>query len=57
MNSAPWAKAPVAGQLRFGQIVRVLVKERDFSHVVWRSEDGKVELQGGVFSLYLKRLN
>ena len=57
LKSGPKAKAPVVGQLRFGQTVRVLEKERDFSLVVWRSEDGKVELQGWVFSRYLKRLN
>lgn len=55
LKSGPKAKAAVVGQLRFGQAVRVLEKERDFTLVVWRSEDGKVELQGWVFSRYLRR--
>lgn len=57
MKNGPKARAPVVGQLRFGQTVRVLERERDFTLVVWRSEDGKVELQGWVFSRYLKRFN
>jgi len=55
MMSGSKARAPVVGRLRFGQTVRVLERERDFTLVVWRSEDGKVELQGWVFSRYLKR--
>jgi len=57
LTSTPKARAPVVGHLRFGQTVRVLEKERDFTLVVWRSEDGKIELQGWVFSRYLKRFN
>lgn len=57
LKSGPKARAPVVGQLRFGQTVRVLERERDFTLVVWRSEDGKLELQGWVFSRYLKRFN
>ncbi|WP_280190368.1 SH3 domain-containing protein [Delftia sp. PS-11] len=57
LKSGPKAKAPVVGQLRFGQTVRLLEKERDFTLVVWRSEDSKIELQGWVFSRYLRRFN
>lgn len=57
LKSGPKAKAPVVGQLRFGQTVRLLERQGDFTLVVWRSEDGKVELQGWVFSRYLKRFN
>lgn len=55
LTSSPKARAPVVGRLRFGQAVRVLEKDRDFTLVAWRSEDGKVVLQGWVFSRYLKR--
>ncbi|KQP15568.1 hypothetical protein ASF45_28650 [Pseudorhodoferax sp. Leaf265] len=55
LRSGPKAKAPVIGQLRFSQTVRILEKDRDFTLVAWRSEDGKVELQGWVFSRYLRR--
>lgn len=55
LRTSPRANALVVGQLRFGQTVHVLEKERDFTLVTWRSEDGKVELQGWVFSRYLKR--
>ena len=55
LRLGPKAKAQAIGNLRFGQTVRVLDKERDFTLVVWRSEDGKVEIQGWVFSRYLKR--
>ncbi len=57
LRNAPKAKALTVGQLRFGQTVRVIEKERDFTLVSWRSEDGKIELQGWVFSRYLKRFN
>lgn len=57
LKSGPKAKAPIVGQFRFGQTVRMLEKERGFTLVVWQSEDGKVELQGWVFSRYLKRFN
>ncbi|MBZ8140651.1 hypothetical protein CLD22_12165 [Rubrivivax gelatinosus] len=57
MINGPKARAPVVGQLRFGQTVRVLERKQDFTLVVWRSEDGKVELQGWVFSRYLKRFD
>lgn len=53
--SSPKSKSQVLGQLRFGQTVHVLEKERDFTLVVWRSEDGDAELKGWVFSRYLKR--
>jgi hypothetical protein len=55
LKSGPRANARVVGQLMFGQLVRVLEKERNFTLVVWSSEDGEVELQGWVFSRYLKR--
>lgn len=57
LKNAPKAKALTVGQLRFGQTVRVIEKERDFTLVSWQSEDGKIELQGWVFSRYLKRFN
>lgn len=57
LRNAPKAKAVTVGQLHFGQTVRVIEKERDFTLVSWQSEDGKIELQGWVFSRYLKRFN
>jgi hypothetical protein len=49
------ARGPVIGNLQFGQVVRVVEKERDFTLIAWKSEDGKAELQGWVFSRYLER--
>jgi hypothetical protein len=57
IKNGPKSMAPVVGQLRFGQMVRVLERKGNFTLVVWRSEDGKVELQGWVVSRYLKRFN
>jgi hypothetical protein len=49
------ARGAVIGQLQSGQVVRVIEKERDFTLIAWTGEDGKVELQGWVFSRYLER--
>ena len=57
LKSAPKARAPVVAQLRFGQAVRVLEKNRDFTLVACRVEDGETELQGWVFSRYLRRFD
>lgn len=57
LKAAPKARAPVVAQLRFGQAVRVLEKNRDFALVACRAEDGETELQGWVFSRYLRRFN
>lgn len=43
------------GELRFGQVVRILRKENDFSLVEWSSEEGSVSVQGWVFSRYLEK--
>ncbi|MCZ8092185.1 MAG: SH3 domain-containing protein [Acidovorax sp.] len=57
VKSEPKTRAPVIGQLRFGQTVHILEKGRDFTLVVWRSENDQAELRGWVFSRYLKRFN
>lgn len=57
VRSAAGARSPAIGQLRFGQLVQVLEKGRDFTLIAWQSEDGKAELHGWVFSRYLKRFN
>lgn len=57
LKAAPKARAPVVAQLRFGQPVRVLETNRGFTLVACRAEDGEVELQGWVFSRYLRRFN
>lgn len=55
VRAEPKARGQTLGQLRLGQTVHVLGKERDFTLVTWRSEDGNAQLQGWVFSRYLKR--
>lgn len=55
VSSEPQARGQALGQLRLGQTVHVIGKERDFTLVTWRSEDGNAQLQGWVFSRYLKR--
>ncbi|MEF9949464.1 MAG: SH3 domain-containing protein, partial [Comamonas sp.] len=55
VRAEPKARGQALGQLRLGQTVHVLGKERDFTLVAWRSEDGNAELKGWVFSRYLKR--
>lgn len=57
VRAKPGAKARVVGQLTFGNLVRMVEKDKDFALVAWRSEDGKAELQGWVFSRYLKRFD
>jgi hypothetical protein len=57
VRATPRARAPAIGQLRFGQVVRVLEKTRDFTLVEWKSDDGKAEVQGWVFSRYLQRFD
>lgn len=49
------ALSPPIGELRFGQTVRVLHKEKDFSLVEWSAEDKSVSIQGWVFSRHLKK--
>jgi hypothetical protein len=48
-------KSPAVGQLEYGQAVRLLEKQGDFTLVVWRSSDGEGSLRGWVLSRYLKR--
>lgn len=56
LRSSPGSKAPVVGTLRLGQAV-VLLDKRDngFSLVSWSDEDGRVLIQGWMYSRYLKR--
>ncbi len=51
------ARSPVLGSLRFGQAVRVLKQERDFTLIVWVDRANQLEIQGWVFSRYLKRFD
>jgi len=55
VKTKPAARAPTLGQLKFGQMVQLIQKDGDFALVAWRSEESKAELQGWVFSRYLKR--
>lgn len=49
------ALSPQIGELRFGQVVRILRKENDFSLVEWSAEGGAVSIQGWVFSRHLQK--
>ena len=55
--ATPRSKSVIVGSLRFGQTVRVLKVDRDFTLVEWASADGEVRVQGWVFSRYLKRFD
>ena len=55
VRTEPKARGQAVGQIRRGQTVLVLDKERDFTLVTWRSEDGNIEVKGWVFSRYLNR--
>jgi hypothetical protein len=57
VRSAPGARAPALGQLRFGQVVQILQRNGDFTLVSWRNAETRAELQGWVFSRYLKRFD
>ncbi len=57
VRSMPGSKAPRIAELRFSQVVYVLetTKEKDFTLVEWRNEDGTSSVKGWVFSRYLKK--
>ena len=57
VRSAPGARAPEIGHLRFGQLVQILQRSGDFTLIAWRSTDSDAEIQGWVFSRYLKRFD
>ncbi|CAG9164191.1 SH3 domain-containing protein [Cupriavidus pampae] len=57
VRSAPSARAPQLGQLRFGYLVRILQRNGDFTLISWRNTDSNVEIQGWVFSRYLRRFD
>jgi hypothetical protein len=51
----PSAKSPTLEYLRFGQVVFLVEKGKDWSRVAWVDEDGNVAVQGWVFSRYLNK--
>ena len=51
----PRANSPELARLKFGNVVRVVETERDFTLVVWADKDAGVEIQGWVFSRYLEK--
>ena len=51
----PRANSPELARLKFGNVVRVVKTERDFTLVVWADKDAGVEIQGWVFSRYLEK--
>jgi len=57
VRSGASAGSPRVADLHFGQVIRVLDKRRDFTLVLWSSEDGSVQVRGWVFSRYLKSFN
>jgi hypothetical protein len=55
VRAHPNARAKVVGQLEFSDCARVVQSEGDFTLVEWKSADGAAEIQGWVFSRYLKK--
>lgn len=55
VHQSPRAKSPVIGTLTLGKAVLLVEKQKDWSLVAWTSEDGKVSLQGWVYSRYLAK--
>lgn len=53
----PKARSPELGQLTFGKTVKLLKQEKDFALVYWTDRESGAEIQGWVFSRYLKRFN
>jgi hypothetical protein len=53
----PKAQSPEVARFKFGTVVKVLAKGKDFSLVQWTDPDGKSSIQGWVFSGYLKKFN
>ena len=51
----PSGKSPLLGQLHFGQAVFLVEKDDAWSLVAWHDDEGRVELQGWVFSRYLSK--
>lgn len=51
----PRARSPEQGKLQFGNVVHILKQDRDFTLIAWQTEQGDTELQGWVFSRYLKK--
>lgn len=50
----PSTKAPRIAQLHFGQVVFLIMKDRNWSLIQWSSQEDDVRLQGWVFSTYLR---
>lgn len=52
----PRARSPELGKLRFGNLVMVLKKDKDFALIHWTDQQSGVQLQGWVFARYLGKL-
>ena len=55
VHQNPRSKSPVIGTLTLGKAVLLVEKQKDCSLVVWTSDDGKVRIQGWVYSRYLAK--
>lgn len=56
LRSSPSSGAPLVGSLSFGQTVHVVgTTKNGFTLVAWRDAEGDGEIQGWVYSRYLKR--
>lgn len=51
----PSSRSPAVADLHFGQTVRVLRKQKDFTLVLWTGPGGNEQIQGWVYSRYLNR--
>lgn len=50
-------KTRLIGKLYLGQIVEVLDRRKNWSHVIWRNEANGLAIEGWVFSRYLRRID
>lgn len=56
VRSGPSNNSMIIGNFRFGQVVTVVRKNRNWTLVQWKSEDDDLEITGWVYTRYLKKI-
>lgn len=57
VHKNPRAGSSKLGRLKFGNVVQVIKKEKDFAVVSWFDSESDASIQGWVFSRYLAKFN
>ncbi len=55
VRQTPRARAPAVGTLRFGSVVQVSRREKDFAFVAWTDQASGAQIHGWVFARYLQK--